>query len=63
MTEQDKISLLNKYEKIKGYPSDLFDNEEWAEFNAFCAGYNLCKFEQAKEVRIWIEENDVWTEW
>lgn len=45
MTEQEKSILLSKYEKIKGYSSDLFDNEEWAEFDAFCDGYNLAKSE------------------
>jgi hypothetical protein len=47
MTEQEKSILLSKYEKIKGYSSDLFDNEEWSEFDAFCIGYNLAKSEQS----------------
>lgn len=41
MTAQEKSILLSKYEKIKGYSSGLFDNEEWVEFDAFCIGYNL----------------------
>jgi hypothetical protein len=45
MTEQEKSILLSKYEKIKGYSNDLFDNEEWREFDAFCVGYNLAKTE------------------
>lgn len=51
MTEQEKSILLSKYEKIKGYSSDLFDNEEWAEFDAFCIGYNLAKSEQYAALR------------
>jgi hypothetical protein len=45
MNENEKSILLSKYEKIKGYSSNLFDNEEWAEFDAFCKGYNLDKLE------------------
>ena len=44
-----KNILLSKYEKIKGYSSNLFDNEEWAEFDAFCQGYNLAKAELKAE--------------
>ncbi len=47
MTEQEKSILLSKYEKIKSYSSNLFDNEEWSEFDAFCIGYNLAKSEQS----------------
>lgn len=36
--EQSK--LLSKFEKYKGHSSDLFDNEEWAEFDAFVEGVN-----------------------
>lgn len=43
MTEQEKSILLSKFEKIKGYSSSLFDNEEWSEFDYFCIGYNLAK--------------------
>ena len=46
MTEQEKSILLSKYENIKGFGSELFDNEEWSEFDAFCIGYNLRKKEQ-----------------
>ena len=46
MTEQEKSILLGKYENIKGFSSELFDNEEWSEFDAFCVGYNLYKKEQ-----------------
>lgn len=45
MEEQEKSILLSKYEEIKGYSNTLFDNEEWAEFDAFCVGYNLAKLE------------------
>lgn len=37
--------LLSKYEKIKGYSSDMFDVEEWYGFDMFCIGYNLAKQE------------------
>lgn len=30
--------LLSVFEKHIGHSSDLFDNEEWAEFDAFVAG-------------------------
>jgi len=39
MTEEQKQNLLEKYEKIKGYSSEIFNNEEWEEFNSFCFGY------------------------
>ena len=44
MKEKKRI-LIAKYEKIKGYSHKLFDNEEWANFDAFCIGYNLAKSE------------------
>lgn len=37
----EKNKLLSHFEKFIGHLSNLFDNEEWAEFDAFCAGYNL----------------------
>lgn len=45
MNKKEKSILLNRYEKIKGYSSNLFDNEDWAEFDVFCKGYNLAKTE------------------
>jgi len=33
--------LISEFEKIKGYSSNLFDNEEWAEFDAFEAGIKI----------------------
>ena len=50
MTEQQKLVLLSKYEKIKGYSSDLFNNEEWAEFDSFCFGYLLAYEDLSKDV-------------
>lgn len=38
--------LLAKFEKVKGHKSDLFDNEEWSEFNYFAQGYNMAIIEQ-----------------
>lgn len=46
MTKQEKSILLSKYEEIKGFSSGLFDNEGWAEFDAFCIESNLYKKEQ-----------------
>lgn len=46
MTKQEKSILLSKYEEIKGFSNGLFNNEEWAEFDAFCIEYNLHKKEQ-----------------
>ena len=46
LSEADEEILLSKYEGIKQYSSDLFDNEEWSEFHAFCLGYSLAKSEQ-----------------
>jgi hypothetical protein len=43
--EKEQSILLEKYEKIKGFSSNLFDNEEWAEFEAFCEGYKLAQNE------------------
>ncbi len=42
MSEIERIKLLEKYEKlVVGHSSELFDNEEWAEFDAFLEGYKL----------------------
>lgn len=41
----DEEELLIKYENIKGYSREIFDNEEWSEFKAFCSGYNLARSE------------------
>ena len=41
MDENLKSKILSKFEKYKGYSSNLFDNEEWKEFDAFFAGYCL----------------------
>lgn len=41
MTAEEKLKeskLLSQFEKYKGYSSNLFDNEEWSEFDAFKAG-------------------------
>lgn len=37
----EESKLLSLFENYKGHSSNLFDNEEWREFDAFCAGYNL----------------------
>jgi hypothetical protein len=44
----EESMLLVKFEKIKGYSSNLFDNEEWSEFYYFGIGYNLAKKENKK---------------
>ena len=49
MTTEEEDVLLPKWEHIKGYSSDLFDNEEWAEFGSFCLGYKLAKTEDINE--------------
>lgn len=40
-TEESK--LITAFEKYKGHSSDLFDNEEWEEFDIFRAGAELYK--------------------
>lgn len=40
MEEEDSI-LLSKFEKIRGYSSDMFAGEEWREFDYFVEGYIL----------------------
>lgn len=55
MDEQEIRVLLIKYEKIKGYSSKLFDNEEWGKFNTFCIGYNLCKNEAEQWIKSYCE--------
>lgn len=47
--KQQKSILLTKFEKIKGYSSDLFDCEEWSEFDSFKLGYNLAIKETNKK--------------
>lgn len=39
----EKQKLLSKYEEIIGYSSELFNCEEWSEFEAFCLGYECCQ--------------------
>jgi hypothetical protein len=41
MDRIEESKLLSKFEKYIGHSSDLFDNEEWREFDAFVAGYEL----------------------
>jgi len=48
MTDKETAILLGKYEKIKGYSSERFDDEDWAEFDAFCKGYDLAQSEQTQ---------------
>ena len=49
MNEIEKSILLGKYEKIKGYSSNLFNYHEWLQFDAFCKGYSLCRLEMQQE--------------
>ncbi len=37
MEPEEKSRLLTKFERVKGYSSSLFDNEEWREFDMVCA--------------------------
>lgn len=43
--EQEADRLLGEFEKLKGYSGALFDNEEWAEYDAFVDGYRFAKSE------------------
>jgi len=45
----EKSILLSKFEKIKGYSSQLFDVEEWREFDYFIEGYKLA-IQEAKNL-------------
>lgn len=47
-TEESK--LISAFEKYKGHSSDLFDNEEWKEFDAFKAGVELQKGVTVKDL-------------
>lgn len=47
--EEEKSILLSKFERIKGYSSNLFDCEEWSEFDSFQLGYNLAIKETNKK--------------
>lgn len=38
---KNKEKLIKLFEKFKGHKKEMFDNEEWAEFDAFCYGYLL----------------------
>lgn len=38
---EEKSILLSKFEKIRGYSSNLFAGEEWREFDYFVEGYKL----------------------
>jgi len=37
----ERSILLSKFEKLKGYSSELFQAENWIEFNFFVEGYKL----------------------
>jgi hypothetical protein len=39
--ENEKSVLLSKFEKIRGYSSNMFAGEEWKEFDYFVEGYKL----------------------
>jgi hypothetical protein len=36
-----KYDTLILFENYKGYSSELFDNEEWREYEAFKSGFEL----------------------
>lgn len=39
--KEEYYRLLSKFEKYKGYDSDLFDGEDWSKFDSFLSGYEL----------------------
>lgn len=41
-TKEEESILLSLFEKHKGYNCNLFDNEEWREFDAFKEGFYCC---------------------
>lgn len=45
MTREQKSILVGLFEKYKGHSCHLFDNEEWAECDAFIEGYRIAKEE------------------
>lgn len=44
MTTEESV-LLSKYEKLRGYPTEEFDVEDWREFDRFEEGYKLARKE------------------
>jgi hypothetical protein len=45
INSEHKNMLLSKFEKIRGFSSDLFHCEDWNAFYYFCIGYDLPKEE------------------
>lgn len=50
--------LLEKFEKIKGFSGNLFDSEEWREFDSFVEGYNLAQKEFETERQYWLDKEN-----
>ena len=48
--ENEKSVLLSKFEKIRGYSSNMFAGEEWREFDYFVEGYKLAVQEAKKAI-------------
>jgi len=40
VSKKSNSELLSEFEKYKGYSSNMFDGQEWKEFDAFAQGYN-----------------------
>jgi len=66
---KNNSELLSEFEKYKGYSSNMFDNEEWREFDSFAQGYNVTKKESVTEVLYalkdlvkFCEENNIGAE-
>ena len=48
----NKDKMLSRFEKHKGYSSNLFDNEQWREFDAFVAGAKMALEIAAEKARL-----------
>lgn len=49
-TQQSKI--LSQFEKYKGYSSNIFNGEDWLEFDAFKAGAEFALIIAAEKAKI-----------
>ncbi len=42
MKDKEKSILLSRFEKIKSYPCNLFNNKDWEEFDSFYKQHCSC---------------------
>lgn len=61
MTTTEENKILSAFEKYKGYSSNMFDNEEWRECDAFGAGVKFALNPAAEKAEL-TADSDMWSD-